>query len=63
MTNFTFQDAQKFFSPVEIFAIKKATKEMTLNDIFHFLCMKADETGNENYAKLASKMIVKTYID
>lgn len=63
MTNFTFQDAQKFFSPVEIFAIKKATKEMTLDDIFAFLSMRADETGNENYAKLAATMIVKTYID
>ena len=63
MQMFTFADAKNFFSTTEIFALKKAVKGMTAGEVFTFLSMKADETGNEAYAQLAATMVVKTYIN
>ena len=63
MTMFTFADARRFLSTVEIFALKKAVKGMTAGEVFTFLSMKADETGNEAFAQLAATMVVKTYIN
>ena len=62
MQMFTFIDAKRFFSTKEVFQIKTSVKGMTAGEVFTFLSMKADETGNEAYAQLAATMVVKTYI-
>ena len=57
--DFTFDNAKSIFSIREIFAIKKSTKEMTADEIFTWLHMRTEETGNESFAKLANTMIVQ----
>jgi len=57
--NFTFDTAKSIFSIREVFAIKKSIKGMTADEIFTWLNMKADETGNDLFSQLANSMIVK----
>jgi hypothetical protein len=42
----------------DFFAIRKATKSLSLNDTFAYLNQLADETGQEKYAQLAATMVV-----
>lgn len=57
--NFTFDIAKSIFTISQVFAIKKSTKGMTPDEIFTWLNMKADETGNDLFLQLANSMIVK----
>jgi len=57
--NFTFETAKTIFSISEVFEIKKSTKGMTPDEIFSWLHMRSDETGNDLFSKLANSMIVK----
>ena len=55
---FTFTDAKKFFTTQDVFELRKATKGMTPDDVFAFLSMKTDETGEIAYFELAKTMVV-----
>ncbi len=56
--HFTFADAKKFFTTVDIFELRKETKGMSANDVFAFLSMKTDETGEIAYFELAKTMVI-----
>lgn len=60
--NFTMKNAQKLFTVTEIFAIRKETKDMSANEIFGYLSVKTDETGDNRYVELARTMIVTVSI-
>jgi len=57
--DFTFDTAKSLFSIGEVFAIRKSTKGMTPDEIFTWLNMRSDETGNDLFSQLANSMIVK----
>jgi len=56
--HFTFTNAKKFFTTHDVFALRKETKGMTANDVFAFLSMKTDETGEIAYFELAKTMVI-----
>lgn len=56
--NINILEAQKIgFTVKEFFAIRKSTKDMSLNEKFAFLQIKADEEGDNRYSLLANTMI------
>ena len=56
--NINISAAQKIgFTVKEFFNIRKLTVNMSLNEIFAFLQMKADEVGDKRYLSLANTMI------